>query len=167
MLLPLLVQNAVASTTLNISSGYESAWQPFLVINQTRDQLKHWTVTACGVHCLTLQWRHNERGGVSNNQHHDCLHNRLFRRRSKETSKLRVTGLCPGNSSVIGLNLRYVGQKNMGLVKCTGWPSCDLDARSRPWQWLTKNVCLHDKIRSTLPFTTKLCRNIYPDMLIT
>ena len=35
---------------------------------------------------------------VSNHQPHDCLLNRLFRRRSKKTSKLRVTGLCAGNS---------------------------------------------------------------------
>ena len=47
-----------------------------------------------------LQWRHNERDGVSNQQPHDCLLNRLFRRRSKKTSKLRVTGLCEGNSPV-------------------------------------------------------------------
>ena len=40
-----------------------------------------------------LQWRHNESGGVSNNQRLDCLHNRLCRRRSKKTSKFRVTGL--------------------------------------------------------------------------
>ena len=45
-----------------------------------------------------LRWRHNERDSVSNNQPHDCLLNRLFRRRSKKTSKLRVTGLCVGNS---------------------------------------------------------------------
>ena len=51
---------------------------------------------------MTLQWRHDERGGVSNHQPHDCLLNRLFRRRSKKTSKLRVTGLCAGNSPVIG-----------------------------------------------------------------
>ena len=41
----------------------------------------------------TLQWRHNGRDCVSNNQPHDCLLNRLFRRRSKKTLKLRVTGL--------------------------------------------------------------------------
>ena len=40
--------------------------------------------------------------GVSNHQLHDCLLNRLFRRRSKKTSKLRVTGLCEGNSPVTG-----------------------------------------------------------------
>ena len=48
----------------------------------------------------TLQWRHNELDGVSNHQPHDCLLNHLFRRRSKKTSKLRVTGLCVENSPV-------------------------------------------------------------------
>ena len=42
-----------------------------------------------------LHWRRN---GVSNHQPRDCLLSRLFRRRSKKTSKLRVTGLCAGNS---------------------------------------------------------------------
>ena len=32
---------------------------------------------------LSLQWRHNERDGVSNHQRLDCLLNKLFRRRSK------------------------------------------------------------------------------------
>ena len=50
----------------------------------------------------TLQWRHNGRDSVSNRQPHDCLLNRLFRRRSKKTSKLRVTGFCAGNSPVPG-----------------------------------------------------------------
>ena len=50
----------------------------------------------------SLQWRHNERDGVSNHQLHDCLLNRLFRRRSKKTSNLRVSGLCMGNSPVTG-----------------------------------------------------------------
>ena len=51
---------------------------------------------------FSLQWRHNVCDGVSNNQHHDCLFNHLFRRRSKKTSKLRVTGLCAGISPVTG-----------------------------------------------------------------
>ena len=50
----------------------------------------------------TLQWRHNGHNGISDHQPHDCLFNRLFRRRSKKTSKLRVTGLCVGNSPVTG-----------------------------------------------------------------
>ena len=47
---------------------------------------------------VTLHWRHNDHDGVSNHQPHGCLLNRLFRRRSKKTSKLHVTGLCVGNS---------------------------------------------------------------------
>ena len=50
----------------------------------------------------TLPWRHNWRDSVFNHQPHDCLLNRLFRRRSKKTSKLRVTGLCVGNSPEAG-----------------------------------------------------------------
>ena len=51
---------------------------------------------------LPLQWRHNELAGVSNHQPRDCLLNRLFGHGSKKTSKLRVTGLCVGNSPVSG-----------------------------------------------------------------
>ena len=51
---------------------------------------------------LKLQWRHNGHNSVSNHQPHHCLLNRLFRRRSKKTSKLRVTGLCVGNSPGTG-----------------------------------------------------------------
>ena len=74
---------------------------------------EHWTCRAPGIHWLaspgspcfsgcntawTLHWRHNDHNGVSNHQLHGCLLNRLFGRRSKKTSKLRVTGLCVGNS---------------------------------------------------------------------
>ena len=51
---------------------------------------------------VPLQWRQNEHGGVSNHWRIDCLLKRLFRRRSKNTSKLRVTSLCEGNSPVTG-----------------------------------------------------------------
>ena len=54
-----------------------------------------WTTTKCE---LSLQWRHNGHDNISNHQPHDCLFNRLFRRRSKKTSKLSITGLCAGNS---------------------------------------------------------------------
>ena len=49
---------------------------------------------------VSLRWRHN--GRVSYHQPHDCLLNRLFRRSSMKTSKLRVTGLCAGYSPVTG-----------------------------------------------------------------
>ena len=48
----------------------------------------------------SLQWRHNGRDAVSNHQPYDFLLNCLFKRRSKKTSKLRVTGLCAVNSPV-------------------------------------------------------------------
>ena len=51
---------------------------------------------------MSWQWRHNERDGVSNIQPHECLLNRLFKRRSKKTAKLCVIGLCAGNSQVTG-----------------------------------------------------------------
>ena len=51
---------------------------------------------------ILLRWRHNGRDSVSNQQPHECLLNRLFSRRSKKTSKLRVTGLCAGKSSGTG-----------------------------------------------------------------
>ena len=47
-----------------------------------------------------LQWHHNEHERISNQQSRDCLLKHLFRRISKKTSKLRVTGLCEGNSPV-------------------------------------------------------------------
>ena len=47
---------------------------------------------------ITLPWRHNGHDSVSYHQPHHCLLNRLCGCRSKKTSKLRVTGLCAGNS---------------------------------------------------------------------
>ena len=49
-----------------------------------------------------LQRRHDKRERVSNHRRLNCSLNRLFRRRSNEASKLRVTGLCEGNSPVTG-----------------------------------------------------------------
>ena len=49
-----------------------------------------------------LRWRHNGCDSVSNHRPRHCLLSRLFRRRSKKTSKLRVTGLCAGNSPGTG-----------------------------------------------------------------
>ena len=72
----------------------------------------HFLTTVVSRHCHTsckqviyhssLQWCHNEHDGVSNHQPHDCLLKRVLGRRSKKTSKLRVTGLCVGNSPVTG-----------------------------------------------------------------
>ena len=53
-------------------------------------------------HLFPLHWRHNERDGVSNHRRLDYLLDRFIRRRSKKTSKFRVTGLCAGNSPLTG-----------------------------------------------------------------
>ena len=68
----------------------------------------------------TLQWRHNEHNCVSNHQPYGCLLNRLFRRRSQKTSKLRVTGLCEGNSPVTGefLAERAINAENVSIWRC-------------------------------------------------
>ena len=65
-----------------------------------------------------LQWRRNGRDGVSNHQPHDCLLNRLFRQISKKISKLRVTGLCVGNSPVTGefLAQRASNAENVSIL---------------------------------------------------
>ena len=63
-------------------------------------QFYHWIRYA--LICMSLLWRHKGRDGVSNHQPRDCFLNCSFRTRSKKTSKLRVTGLCVGNSQVTG-----------------------------------------------------------------
>ena len=64
----------------------------------TSSWITNTTTNTVGCCCYTLHWHHNDHIGVSNHQPRCCLFNRLFRRRSKITSKLRVTGLCAGNS---------------------------------------------------------------------
>ena len=83
-----------------ISSQYGGCWWPGAYLAPGHLQLTccRRPVGASQVSAfLTLQWRHNDHDGDSNHQPHGCLLNRLFRRRSKKTSKLRVTGLCVGN----------------------------------------------------------------------
>ena len=81
----------------------------FLGLNVLMTALLYWILCYVGSCCddwhqrpITLQWRHNGRDSISNYQPHDCLLNRLFRRRSKKTSKLRVTDLCAVNSPRTG-----------------------------------------------------------------
>ena len=51
---------------------------------------------------FALQWRHNGHDSVSTHQRLYCLLNRFYGRRSKKTSKLRITGLCEGDSPGTG-----------------------------------------------------------------
>ena len=82
-------------------------WRVFHVLKKINNPVVHdfWLTLiryTIKTGAYTLQWRQNGRDGVSNHQPHDCLLKRLFRRRSKKTPKLRVTGLRVGNSQVIG-----------------------------------------------------------------
>ena len=92
-----------------------------------------------------LQWRHNGRHGVSNHQPHDCLLNRLFRHRSKKTSKLRVTGLCEGNSPV---TCEFPSQRAINAENVSIWwrhhvnsLTIRADFRFAPSQWETALLC--------------------------
>ena len=66
----------------------------------------------------SLQWRHNEGDGVSSHRRLHCLLNCGFRRRSKKNSKLRVTGLCAGNSPVTG---EFPAQKASNAENVSIW----------------------------------------------
>ena len=70
-----------------VQSSYIDNWVSFLEMCQAEK---------------SLQWCHNGGDSISNHQPHDCLLNGLFRSRSKKTWKLRVTGLCAGNSPGTG-----------------------------------------------------------------
>ena len=51
---------------------------------------------------ISVRWRIKVGDGVLSHQPHDCSPKHLFRRRSRKASKLRVTGICEGNSPVTG-----------------------------------------------------------------
>ena len=74
---------------------------------------------------VILQWRHNGRDGVSTHQPDDCLLNRLFRRRSKKTSKLRVTGLYAGNSPGTGAFPAQMASNAENVSICWDHHACD------------------------------------------
>ena len=95
-----------------------------------------------------LQWRHNERDCVSNHRRLDCLLNRLFKCRSKKTSKRTpptpitpVTGLCEGNSQVNSLHKGPVTRKMFpfdDVIIC--WPILHRYDNSRPFffsKWMS------------------------------
>ena len=70
-------------------------------------------------HQKALQWCHNECNGISNHQRPDSLLNRLFRRRSKKTSKLCITGLCLWGEST--LDWWYPSQRASNVENDSIW----------------------------------------------
>ena len=120
----------------------------------------------------TLQWRLNERDGVSNHQSHDCLFNRLFRHRSEKASKPRVKGLCEGNSSVTGEFptqrasytekipyddpiMKYRLQRIGFLSNCqSGHPSCTWHASSENYVYISGTATLRKRYIKQLKTST-------------
>ena len=84
----------------------------------------------------TLQWCHYGRDGVKNHQPQNCLLNPLFWLKSKETSKLRVTGLCARISPVIG---EFPAQMASNAEKVSIW-----------WRAALHNQDLHCGLLSTI-----------------
>ena len=80
---------------------------------------QQWSQTAwlsCGLG--SLQWRHNERDGVSSHRRLHCLLNCGFRRISKKTSTLHATGLCAENLPVTG---EFPAQKGNNVENFSIW----------------------------------------------
>ena len=103
--------NSTTKTTTKHCAGYQSyteSWAYFFQQAQPVDIVDHIHWFNMSQHRMlanwasSLRWRRNGHGGVSNHQPHHYLLNRLFVCRSKKTSKLRVTGLCAGNSPETG-----------------------------------------------------------------
>ena len=87
----------------------------------------------------SLQWRRNEHDSVSNHQPHDCLLKRLFGRRSKKTSKLRVTGLYAGNSPGTG---EFPAQRASNAENVSIWWRHHEMNLSSVWIWMRPaDVC--------------------------
>ena len=105
---PSLHVDAISYPCLNPNAGFVNLYYPRCMVgtclrhNETR----------------SLQWSHNERDDVSNHRRTDCLLNRLFRYRSKKTSKLLVTILCTGNSPVTG---EFPAQKASNAENVSIW----------------------------------------------
>ena len=90
------------------------------------------------IHC-TLHWRHNDHDGVSHHQPHGCLLNRLFRRRSKKTSKFCVTGLCVGNSPG-PVNSPYKGPATRKMFPFDDVIMCSI-TKCNDMQWHVMIIC--------------------------
>ena len=73
---------------------FQTPWRPCYVTEINSNHISTFKFPVIWLQqYIPLQWRHSDRDGVSNHQPHHCLLKRLFRRRWKKTSKLRVTGL--------------------------------------------------------------------------
>ena len=123
---------------------------------------------------MSLRWRHNDGDSVSDHQPHDCLLNCLFGRTSKKTSKLRVTGLCAGNSPWTSeFPHKWPVTRKMFLfddvIMSTFWQLVPWEQTSMKYQSnktiLSKKIALKMSPANWLPFYLGL--NVLRDRLLT
>ena len=107
--MPLIFFQLIVQANNKENKSYESLTQPFVSGIQTFPSQRASIAesvpkTWChhGTYQSKLSHYNDVIMGVSDHQPHDCLLNSLFRRRSKKTSKLHVTGLFVGNSPGTG-----------------------------------------------------------------
>ena len=104
----------------------------------------------------SLLWRHNGRDGVLNHQPHDCLLSRSFKPRSKKTSKLRVTGLCAGNSPATG---EFPAQKASHSENVSIWWRHHVPVEV--WAWMSAY-----RSQKAMDVVTYPCLNSIQNMLV-
>ena len=88
---------------------------------------------------------------------------RVRRRRIRRRHVRHRNDFCLSRQNRLSYILDIWSKEYIGLTKCTGWTSNDLDPRPR----LAKFAFLHDTVRITHPITTKLSSVIALVMVIT
>ena len=123
-----------------------------------------WKITCL---CMTLHWRHNDHDGVSNHPPHDCLFNRLFRRRSKKISKLRVTGLCAGNSpGPVNYPHKRSVTREMFPFRDVIMDIWQMWLQSQTWKMVMHVLTKYNNVEDGLPFIkTYLRKCTYDDIV--
>ena len=107
----------------------------------------------------TLQWRANERDDVSNHRCFECLPDRLFRRRSKNTSKLRATGLWVGNAPVNSPTQRDSNAENVPIWwrHHETWLEMECEVQQLRNHWKRPLVMMTSSNGNIFRFTGHLC----------
>ena len=92
-----IILRQLQSSTSRASYGVSFVFCINLILQLGDCSVGTYVFIVCGI---PLHWHHYERDGISNHRRLNCLFNCLLRRRSKKTSKIRVTGLYEWNSPV-------------------------------------------------------------------
>ena len=109
------------------------------------------SLTCTRTHTLiSLQWRHNERDGVSNHQPHDCLLNRIFKAQNKEN--IKAPRLWPLSGEFI--EDRWIPRtKGQSRGKCFHLMTSSCHFQASPWMERNEATAarahLHHRLHST------------------